>query len=123
MGPGKTGLHDQLRKIAEELPERVPSTPGVYGVGKYDETMYGDDAAAAIYDALRDKHGPKDAVHVATASSVRCDYFVTQETTGGLLVDVNRLRLPMKAINADQMSALLLSHMGQGRSENPVPPT
>lgn len=107
MGPEKAKLHTELLRIAEELPEKVPSTPGVFDFGRFDETAFGDETANSIYETLQAKHGSEDAIHVATAISVGCDYFVTQETTDGLLKDVNRLGLKMKAIDVNQMTELL----------------
>src|SRR6266705_223428 len=68
-----------LVALLEQLPEMVLSTPAVFDFSRLDRSTFGDERSVAIYDQLKDRYGPRDAIHVATAQAAGCDYFVTED--------------------------------------------
>ena len=94
-----------LLAVLKQLTDDVPSIPAVWDYGRFDRTLFGDEVSNAIYDSLKEKHDPPDAIHVATADHFDCDYFVTEDRE--LRLDIERLQLGMKALSFKEMQSLL----------------
>jgi predicted nucleic acid-binding protein len=107
MPPEKAEKQRILSALVKRVSEDVPSIPALWDCSPFGRTRFGDDQAIAIYDALKERHGPRDAIHVATADNIGCDYFVTEDTD--LRDDIGRQHLRMKAIPFAEMIALLRS--------------
>ena|SRR5438552_6274215 len=105
MPPEKDEKLLALIAVLKQVTEEVPSAPAVFGYGKYGRTRFGDETSNGIYDSLKAKHDPPDAIHVATANSIGCDYFVTEDKE--LRSDIDRLRLKMKPLSFEEMTLLL----------------
>ena len=105
--PEKAKKRAALTAVAEELAEDVHSIPMVWDFSPWDRSRWGDELSRAIYDALKPKHGPGDAIHVATADNIGCDYFVTEDKD--LIEDIEALEIRMKAKSFDQMLGLLMA--------------
>ncbi len=107
MPAGEAERQRALLADVKRFTQDVQPIPTVRGHGRFDKTLFGDDISIRIYKALTGKHGPRDAIHVATANYVGCDYFVTEDK--GLRQDVERWGLTMKPIGFDGMMILLRS--------------
>jgi len=105
MPPEKAAKQRALMAILQQLSEDVPSIPAVFGYGKYGKTSFGDEASNTIYDSLRAKHHPPDAIHVATANHIGCHYFVTEDRE--LRSDIDSLHLRMKPLSFEGLQSLL----------------
>jgi predicted nucleic acid-binding protein len=99
-----------LLAVMKDLPSRTPTSPVVLDMSYYGDAKYGDETADSIYDKLRGRFGPKDALHVSTANAAQCDYFVTNDKK--LISSVNDLGLDMRAIDVSQLVELLKSLPG-----------
>jgi len=94
-----------LVALLEQLPEMVLSTPAVFDFSRLDRSTFGDERSVAIYDQLKDRYGPRDAIHVATAQAAGCDYFVTEDAQ--LRRGVRALALSMKPCSYADLVSLL----------------
>lgn len=105
MPPEKAAKRTALTAFVHDLAEDVHSIPMVWDFSPWGRSRLGDERSIAVYDALKPKHGPGDAILVATADNIGCDYFVTEDKD--LREDIDALGIAMRAQSFEQMMGLL----------------